>query len=78
MQKIGIAEEQQRIYIVMLGIKLVEKLLIILLKIYKELLEVIYKENKDKSNLKCIKKIFKNKKVLQVRQQFKKILEDFW
>ena len=62
----------------MLGIKLVEKLLIILLKIYKELLEVIYKENKDKSNLKCIKKIFKNKKVLQVRQQFKKILEDFW
>ena len=61
----------------MLGIKLVEKLLIILLKIYKELLEVIYKENKDKSNLKCIKKIFKNKKALQVHQQFKKILEGF-
>ena len=57
----------------MLGIKLVEKLLTILLKIYKELLEVIYKENKDKNNLKCIKKIFKNKKVLQVQPQFKKI-----
>ena len=43
---------------------------------FKEHLEVIYQESKDKNNLKFIKKIFKNKKVLQPQLRFKNILED--
>lgn len=43
---------------------------------FKEHLEVIYPENKDKNNLKFIKKILKNNKVLQLQQPFKNILED--
>lgn len=42
---------------------------------FKEHLEVIYLENKDKNNFKFIKKILKNKKVLQHLLLYKNILE---